>query len=1837
MADTNPTIITAKLNDKELKDSIDKLVEYVGNKTTIMAGQFTKSMELMKDAMKDFAVTQKVSVDLIEQSWRQMSQSFDAMLRAQRAATGNGGNGGSGNSGNGAQPNTIKDLKEQISATEKIRDTYQQTSPALDAINSRLETMRNRLNELLAKGTIKEQMRNATKELGDANTMSSKTLSDAQHKLQALETIQRKYANTTMLSVQQQNRLATAIQNCRDKIDKLKTSQPKTLKQVMGMDENSVEAVARKMRELKKVTIDPNNAAQVKQLGDEYQRLKRLQAEMLGQNIQLTHSNNYLAQSFGYIRNRLVYALTLGAISNFVKNLYEVRAQYELLERSLGVLLGSFERGSQIFQELNQMALQSPFTLIELAGAAKQLTAYNFAAKEVVDTTRRLADLSAALGVPMERLTYNLGQIRAQTVLTARDARDFANAGLPIVSELSKRFTELEGRVVSTGDVYDRMKKKMVSYNDVMAVLTSITDEGGKFFNFQAKQAETLRVQMANLTLAINNMYNELGESNSSLLTLPIKALKALLQNWKSIDRVIKSVGLSLIAWKGIQMLAIRQQWEWAKYTGNTAKQMGSLGNAIKGVGNAIKAAFMNPWTWALAIISFAMDFLMQLKQARTEMHELNQEIKEAANEANDALLKFNNNKGNKMTAALAKKNQLSAQQGEKAWESIREQIELSAMSSETLIGKLLEIDDVNKRVSTGFDYTKSIQKATAALQDLADNQIKVSSDYGPWGLFSEGLVSDLKDYANELENFTGSYKELNDLLYTDKGMNTDMRIHFAEFNKEIGNTAESINNFIEAYGIKDPLQINEILERVRAQIKARNPEIRGEAAKIFDIALDQKMAELTNGAIDTNASLWKMFMDRLKNNSSSAFQDVNDDWIRKNQDLSKEQQKAVDDNLQYFKNSMPYAYNAVAQMVADASKLKIHIGITFGKENDTEFQKEVKRRVNALGQTIDLGGDAFLPTNNDDFMSWVSARQKGIKTLREENEKLAKDNTEWSKQQRASNNLQIEQQQTLLRLFNQSEKADSNSKGKGKGGRAKAEDIVAQTLKNEIQLIKDMQSNYDKLRKVGVSNIDAINLASQGYESTIISINAVLSKFGIKGFAPSKFAGGNVHALLDELTKQRQSLIASGKVKQTSLKDMDVEIQKLTIEAKTYDMKKVTDGLNSELSRLKDDYELAVELDANPELGDMFANMFGIDTTSISANVHEYIDALQQAANKSIRDVVSLNPQSIMQPFDLLRDDIETWAKNTGQDINGGLVAGLKAGQNEAKSVMEKYIVDLNKKTNDLEYKLADNNGKILIKEKERARLQEQLEKETDAMRRHYLELAIEEQGQAIDELKAQALALLPEYEAVFGGIAEHSAYMARKLQQDLMNIYKNAKYDGSKKEYTLTGKNGETVILSEERYTKEINRLNKEILKSEAPLKKIREAFKKNEDGTIDWVHALELVGDELGKLSQLANAVGDLAQILGFKDSAVDTINDVATTIEGVGKAAQGVAKIANGDVIGGATDVVGGVTGVIRGLTAGRTRRIDKEIKKSEDAVRSLNMAYKELERTVESSMGAEELRARRSEIANKKAELSELRRQMALEESKRSKDRDDDKIKDYQERIQDLQYEIEDLSNDIVNNLLGGSVKDAAEDFVNTWVSAWRSGEDTMESLNDKFDDMIDNMIAKSIASKLVSNRLKGIFDAVDEATGETSEGGAEITMNELNRLKALIGDKSIAEQINEDLTNLYGILGIAYGINNQASKNLSALQQGIQGITEDTAGALEAYMNIVSQRVFEQNEYLREIRDHVVLMNTDIQLGTFAQMLLQLQQSYTVQLAIQNILNGALTPSGHAFMVELNS
>ena len=168
--------------------------------------------------------------------------------------------------------------------------------------------------------------------------------------------------------------------------------------------------------------------------------------------------------------------------------------------------------------------------------------------------TKRLADISAGVGVEMSRVIYNIGQIKAKGILDARDLRDFGNAGINVTKALADMYSTMEQRTVSTGEVFDRVTQRMVSFEDVMSVMNKLTDEGGMFFNMQAIQAETLKGQLSNLKDAYNKMLNEIGSDNPGLLNGTVASIRGLYENWETVVDVITRLIYVYGAYKVTQM-----------------------------------------------------------------------------------------------------------------------------------------------------------------------------------------------------------------------------------------------------------------------------------------------------------------------------------------------------------------------------------------------------------------------------------------------------------------------------------------------------------------------------------------------------------------------------------------------------------------------------------------------------------------------------------------------------------------------------------------------------------------------------------------------------------------------------------------------------------------------------------------------------------------------------------------------------------------------------------------------------------------------------------------------------------------------------------------------------------------------------------------------------------------------------------------------------------------------------------------------------------------------------------------------------------------------------------
>lgn len=319
-------------------------------------------------------------------------------------------------------------------------------------------------------------------------------------------------------------------------LSKSDTVSPDQLQKIESLREK-INFLTNAIKELKK---EEENSAAVSK------KVAQANLEVEQANTKLITSNDKLARTFDYIQKRVMFLVTTYGSMRFLKEITSIRGEFETMERSLGVLLDSAQRGTQMFNELNQMALNSPFTTMELTSAARQLLAYGVAEEELVDTTRRLADVSAAVGTPIERISYALGQVQTYGYLTSLQAKSFMRSGIPLVKELAQMYTELEGKMVSTGDVYDRMKHKAVSYDDVLKVIKRDTDEGGRFFDYQAKMADTLKVQLANLSLAYQNMINDIGKSGQGIISGFISVTRAAMLQWKEVSKLITAVA---IAW----------------------------------------------------------------------------------------------------------------------------------------------------------------------------------------------------------------------------------------------------------------------------------------------------------------------------------------------------------------------------------------------------------------------------------------------------------------------------------------------------------------------------------------------------------------------------------------------------------------------------------------------------------------------------------------------------------------------------------------------------------------------------------------------------------------------------------------------------------------------------------------------------------------------------------------------------------------------------------------------------------------------------------------------------------------------------------------------------------------------------------------------------------------------------------------------------------------------------------------------------------------------------------------------------------------------------------------
>lgn len=415
--------------------------------------------------------------------------------------------------------------------------------------------------------TLKKQLQEVEGQYERLKAMQAQGMGDQSEKinqtLQRRIAIQKELGEITQTAAQAQKELekkaqatAAAFQRGRGAIE--------NFNRVMKLPENRIMNIQQKInllnQALKRVGI---NSAEYSKITMELARLGRKLDEAKAKQEALTgaqkkagaEGNKAYREQSSYLNvliKRLAVYTSVDAVMGFLTRVREVTAQFELQRISLGAIINDQVRANALFNEIKQFALKSPIKILDLTKYTKQLAAFRFETDTLFDTTKRIADISVGLSVPMDRLILALGHVKASTYLTGITLRQFSMAGVPMLELLAERFTELEGRAVSTTDVLKRVHDKMVSFEDVNQVFINLTSSGGMFYNMQEKQGDTLYGLWAKLGDAASVMYDQIGntESVNKGMKSAIDTLTVMMRNWRDVARIATEAGIAFAVYR---------------------------------------------------------------------------------------------------------------------------------------------------------------------------------------------------------------------------------------------------------------------------------------------------------------------------------------------------------------------------------------------------------------------------------------------------------------------------------------------------------------------------------------------------------------------------------------------------------------------------------------------------------------------------------------------------------------------------------------------------------------------------------------------------------------------------------------------------------------------------------------------------------------------------------------------------------------------------------------------------------------------------------------------------------------------------------------------------------------------------------------------------------------------------------------------------------------------------------------------------------------------------------------------------------------------------------------
>lgn len=709
----------------------------------------------------------------------------------------------------------------------------------------------------------------------------------------------------------------------------------------------------------------------------------------------------------GELKNQIANVYSIYTLERFVRGLYTIGGEFQKQRIALTSILGDSMKAETIFNRIKDLAVVSPFQFKELASYAKQLSAYSIPYEELYDTTKRLADISAGVGVDMGRIILAYGQVRSAAFLRGQELRQFTEAGIPLVDELAKRFTVLENKVVSAGEVFDKISRKEVSFGMVKDVLWDLTDEGGKFYNMQEALAESLAGKWSNLQDAWDVMMADIAESNSGVLSDSLELLTDLMNHWEAVAAILGSL-VGAYGFYKTAVIAVNAAHK-AETAMRTITFITNLTRARQGLTAVTRAQAVaqwalnaamkaNPWMIAITAVGALAGLYFTLREKtksaaetirefNVQVQEQNEKISEAKNKANSYIsTMFDTSK-----AVDARRMAYEKLQG------IYPSIFKSMSYEQALLKGQIELLNMSNRAARTTARETARINLEKAYQGLIDAERGVK-DAELYSVASDGHIMDtkmLREAKNQLDIARSIVKEAKEDFTTILSVTDDIdkNIKSAWFT-----TAKEIAGDMNSLIPKDDEAYEEYAKRVKEERENADKTLKGfkkgnpyseetvrNAQKVFDVSkkiMDTLgvLGKSSGGEKDPIAEQWKARTDLIDKAVSSY-----EKWRKiEGEEVASQRVKGISEfapifdkngvNLDLKDPSRAYKY---IQGQLDRSKEKqedLYIslgvkidkaGIDSAKKEVDDALKEIEKYVSQTGEKWDLYKKLFNASGN--------------------------------------------------------------------------------------------------------------------------------------------------------------------------------------------------------------------------------------------------------------------------------------------------------------------------------------------------------------------------------------------------------------------------------------------------------------------------------------------------------------------------------------------------------------------------------------------------------------------------------------------------------------------------------------------------------------------------------------------------------------------------------------------------------------------------------------------------------------------------------------------------------